>query len=197
MLLIPCPGDRVGRTRWTVGSLDFWSRWTCGLTLSACPAAHWHVLHLEACHQLEFIEIEIFFRAPCGQPQPQNIPALSLAGAGMLSQASGTLRKVSIIIWDLPRTSTLSNKGTLRLQAFDKVVTADRFPIIKEVRVAVMPQRALYDSAGYEWLKAVAAVRKAMPSLHSRGLLDVTWTPQRRDVHPWCVTTHHYIVLWK
>ena len=128
--------------------------------LSRCPrrltqmlfpgAGHWHTFSIGACPKLDFIQIHIYFRAPGDAPQPQNIPVLSLAGAGMLSQASGTLRKVAISLWDLPRVTTVNNRRMLRLPAlaFDKVLISDRFPVLEEVRVGVIPDWAYASSVG-------------------------------------------------
>lgn len=79
-----------------------------------------------------------------------SVPVLSLAGAGMLSQASGTLRKVAISLWDLPRVTTVNNRRMLRLPAlaFDKVLISDRFPVLEEVRVGVIPDWAYASSVG-------------------------------------------------
>ncbi|KAM5533398.1 hypothetical protein V8D89_012948 [Ganoderma adspersum] len=139
--------------------------------------SHWHTLGLGACPKLDSIQIHIYFRAPGDAPQPQNIPVLSLAGAGMLSQASKTLRKVTISLWDLSRVTTLNNRRMLRLQAFAKILTSDRFLVLEEVLVGVIPDWGLREQCRYEWGPVVAGVRKALPTLHSRGLLKVSWNP--------------------
>ncbi|KAI1786723.1 hypothetical protein LXA43DRAFT_1032632, partial [Ganoderma leucocontextum] len=134
---------------------------------------HWHRLDLTSCPKLESLVIHIYFRPPRSASKPSNVPALSLAGAGMLSQTSQTLRRVRICLYDLPRATTLNNRRMLRLQEFDKVLAADRFPDLEEVTMEVHPEYSLRKRQRFNWQHIVGGVQKALPDLHARGLLTV------------------------
>ncbi|TBU26958.1 hypothetical protein BD311DRAFT_725041 [Dichomitus squalens] len=136
--------------------------------------SHWESLNLASCPRLESININIYFRASGDEKQPTDHPALSLAGAGMLSQASGTLRKIAIWLHDLPRITTLNNRRLLRLQAFDRMITQDRFPLLEEVKLRISVHYDLRRKPSYDWQKVVLGTQKALRGLHSRGLLEVT-----------------------
>ncbi|TBU24716.1 hypothetical protein BD309DRAFT_1030153 [Dichomitus squalens] len=140
----------------------------CDLTIRL--VGHWRSLGLASCSKLRSIEIEIYFRY---DEKPQDVPAYSLAGAGMLSQAPRTLRHVTIRLNYLPRVTTLNNRRMLRLQEFDKVITYDRFPDMKEVNLCILLDRYLEADRKYDWQHVVVGVQKALPNLHARGLLKV------------------------
>ena len=125
------------------------------------------------CPRLESIQIQIYFRAPADEKQPTEGPALCLAGAGLLSQASGTVRTVTIRLYDLPRVSTLNNRRLLRLQEFDKILTPKRFPLLEEVNLYITPHWILRGKSKYEWAYVVTEAQKVLPQLHSRGVLKV------------------------
>ncbi|EJF57959.1 hypothetical protein DICSQDRAFT_129205 [Dichomitus squalens LYAD-421 SS1] len=118
--------------------------------------SHWESLNLASCPRLESININIYFRASGDEKQPTDHPALSLAGAGMLSQASGTLRKIAIWLHDLPRITTLNNRRLLRLQAFDRIITQDRFPLLEELRLA---KGGAWNSEGSTWFTFAGVTR--------------------------------------
>ena len=133
----------------------------------------WHSVNLASCPKLESISLFIYFRASPDQKQPTDGPALCLAGAGMLARASATLRNITIRLHDLPKVTTLNNRQLLRLQAFDKEITRERFPRLKEVNLWIEPHRDLREKRKYNWEHVAAAARKALPQLHSRGVLKV------------------------
>ena len=137
-----------------------------------CPG-RWHSVNLASCSKLESISLFIYFRASPDQKQPTDGPALCLAGAGMLARASATLRNITIRLHDLPKVTTLNNRQLLRLQAFDKEITRERFPRLKEVNLWIEPHRDFREKPQYDWAHVVAAARKALPQLHSRGVLKV------------------------
>ncbi|TBU26947.1 hypothetical protein BD311DRAFT_666444 [Dichomitus squalens] len=136
--------------------------------------SHWKSLNLASCPRLESINIRIYFRAPGDEKQPTDHPVLSLAGAGMLSQAPPTLRKIVIWLHDLPRITTLNNRRMLRLQEFDKIITRDRFPLLERVHLHISIDSSLERKLKTDWWKLVLATQKVLPGLHSRGLLKVT-----------------------
>ena len=133
----------------------------------------WRSLNLALCTKLESIEIHIYFRSSPDEKHPTDVPVLSLAGAGMLSQASDTLRTVEIYVHDLPRVTTLNNRRLLRLQEFDKVITPDRFPRLEKVKVHVLPAYDFRRKRAYNWQQIVVGTQKALPSLQTRGILEV------------------------
>ena len=91
----------------------------------------------------------------------------------MLSQVSRTLRTVDIHLHDLPRVGMLNNMRVLRMQEFDKVLTADRFPRLEKVKVHVLPAYDFRRKRAYNWLQIVVGTQKALPSLQTRGILEV------------------------
>ena len=133
----------------------------------------WQNLNLASCTELESIMIQIFFRSSPSEKHPTDVPALSLAGACMLSQVSGTLRTVEIYVHDLPRVTTLNNRRLLRLQEFDKVITPNRFPRIEKVKVHVLPAYDFRRKRAYNWQQIVIGTQKALSSLQTRGILEV------------------------
>ena len=133
----------------------------------------WRSLNLALCTKLESIEIHIYFRSSPDEKHPTDVPVLSLAGAGMLSQVSGTLRTVEIYVYDLPRVTTLNNRRALRLQGFDKVLTRDRFPRLEKVKVHIRSALQLQQKREYRWQQIVVGTQKVLPNIHSRGLLEV------------------------
>ena len=99
----------------------------------------------------------------------------ALAGAGMLSQAPSTLRKIKIYLDSLNCLAMLNDQQLLRLQAFEEVITPARFPLVEEVNVRII----------FSWFwemfvdrkvmrDVVLETRKALPGLHARGLLRVS-----------------------
>ena len=138
----------------------------------ACTG-QWHSVNLASCPKLESISLFIYFRASPDQKQPTDGPALCLAGAGILARAPATLQNVTIHLHDLPKLTTLNNRQLLRLQAFDKAITREHFPRLKEVTLWIEPHRDFREKRKYDWAHVVAAARKALPQLHSRGILKV------------------------
>ncbi|TBU26956.1 hypothetical protein BD311DRAFT_725035 [Dichomitus squalens] len=136
--------------------------------------SQWQSLNLTSCPKLESIKIDIFFRASSEEKQPTGGPVLSLAGAGILSQASGALRNITIRLHDLPRVTTLTNRRLLRLQAFENVITPKRFPLLQNVELLIKPEWNVERTTTCQWQHVVAEAQKALPKLHSRGLLQVT-----------------------
>ncbi|KAI1786720.1 hypothetical protein LXA43DRAFT_756296, partial [Ganoderma leucocontextum] len=142
--------------------------------------SHWHALNLASCPKLESIAISIYLgRASYDNPQSadfeSDVPALSLAGVGMLSQAPCTLHRVIISLLDLPNVETLYDRRILRLEEFDKAITPSRFPVLKEVILEVSLDSDVakhWDHDGFGWDDILTGVRRALPSLHTRGLLN-------------------------
>ncbi|KAI0720683.1 hypothetical protein C8T65DRAFT_632429 [Cerioporus squamosus] len=132
------------------------------------PFDEWRLLNVHACKELQILEIPIY--VPQGKPDR----AVSHVGAGILAHhAPPSLRKVVIMLHDLPRPTTLGNRIVLKLQEFDKVVTQARFPHLQEFELGIAVTYDLTRKRGY-WEKCVAAARRALPGLHARGLLKIT-----------------------
>ena len=148
-------------------------RATLGRILMSIHIGSWQNLNLASCTKLESIMVQIFFRSSPSEKHPTDVPALSLAGAGMLSQVSGTLRTVEIYVHDLPRVTTLNNRRVLRLQEFDKVLTPDRSPRLEKVKVHIRSALQLQQKREYRWQQIVVGTQKVLPNIHSRGLLEV------------------------
>ncbi|EJF57961.1 hypothetical protein DICSQDRAFT_157088 [Dichomitus squalens LYAD-421 SS1] len=139
---------------------------------------HWQSLKLASCPKLDSIRINIYLRArptddDSDETEATNVPALSLPGAGMLFQASSALRSIYIYVHDLPRVTTLNDRRLLRLQEFDKVITPDTFPLLLRVFLRIRPDGDLWRQPDYKWRKVVVGTRRALPNLHSRGMLRV------------------------
>ncbi|TBU44753.1 hypothetical protein BD309DRAFT_891949 [Dichomitus squalens] len=134
---------------------------------------HWQDLNLASCPKLERIWINIYLPDKIDENQPTDVQALSLPGAGMLSQVSRALREIYIYVYDLPRVTTLNNRRLLRLQEFDKVITPDRFPLLRKVYLRIRPDQDLQQKPDYKWRQVVVGTRNALPNIHSRGMLRV------------------------
>ncbi|KAM5530237.1 hypothetical protein V8D89_016089 [Ganoderma adspersum] len=127
---------------------------------------HWHRLDLTSCPKLESIVVRVYFRPPYNALKSSTVPALSLAGADMLSQTSETLRRVWICLDSLPRVTTLNKRRLLQLQEFDEALVGDRFPNLEEVVVEVCSEYTLRKKQGYDWQSIVRGVPRALPGLH-------------------------------
>ena len=136
-------------------------------------AGNWRNVDLASCPRLESIWIYVCFRAPPDERQPTGGPALCLAGAGMLTRAPSTLRNIAIYLDDLPQVSALGDRRLLRLQAFDEVITPERFPLLEGVDLRIALHWHLETWSTYDWEDVEAAAQEVLPLLHSRGVLKV------------------------
>ncbi|KAI0720684.1 hypothetical protein C8T65DRAFT_826160 [Cerioporus squamosus] len=99
--------------------------------------------------------------------------ALSYVVAGLLANyAPRTLRKVTIDVRYIQSARTLEDMEVLDLQEFDKVLTQARFPNLQRFDLDVSVSWGLMDTAGY-MRQCCEAARRALPDLHSRGILKV------------------------
>ncbi|TFK88466.1 hypothetical protein K466DRAFT_488889, partial [Polyporus arcularius HHB13444] len=124
-------------------------------------------LNIQSCKKLESLTLPIYI--PHAKPEK----AVSHVGVGVLKHyAPPTLRHITIMLYDLPRPTTLGNRVVLKLQEFDKVVTEARFPHLEEFSVCITVTDELARKSG-RWMKCVGAARRALPNLHARGLLKL------------------------
>lgn len=91
----------------------------------------------------------------------------------IMKQAPPTLKDITIRIDGIVRPTTLNNRSVLGLHHLDGVLVKDRFPQLTKVEIEVKVAWCLThkDKRGNYWQKCVAAVQRALPSLHARGLL--------------------------
>ncbi|TBU26945.1 hypothetical protein BD311DRAFT_725011 [Dichomitus squalens] len=130
---------------------------------------HWQDLNLASCPKLERIWINIYLPDKIDENQPTDVQALSLPGAGMLSQVSRALRDIYIYVYDLPCVATLNNRRLLGLQEFEKVITADRFPLLRKVYLRIRPDEDLQQKPDYKWRQVVVGTRNALPKYPFAG----------------------------
>ncbi|RPD75516.1 hypothetical protein L226DRAFT_612546 [Lentinus tigrinus ALCF2SS1-7] len=133
------------------------------------PFDDWRLLDIRPCQKLVYLSLHIYVR------RKKNVSkALSLPGAGLIANYAppATFRKVVIHLHDLPRATTLGNRSVLKLQEFDKVLTQDRFPHVRQLYLDVGITEDLYDTPDYRE-ECRAAARRALPRLGARGLLEV------------------------
>ncbi|RPD75521.1 hypothetical protein L226DRAFT_522687 [Lentinus tigrinus ALCF2SS1-7] len=134
------------------------------------PFDDWQLLDISACKQLETLYLHIYVKR---KENLNSRRAVSYAATGLLANyASPTLRKVTIDLHDLERPTTLGNRVVLKLQEFDKVVTAARFPNLQQFELRVGVSDDLYRKRHHEQKCREAALR-ALPGLHARNVLRI------------------------
>ena len=93
---------------------------------------------------------------------------------GLISEASPTLRTVSLdIIGIAYPTTTLAHREFLKLQAFDEIITKERFPVFEKFELViptdVMPSR--------QWqcqTDCAEAAYNVLPQLRSWGVMKIS-----------------------
>ncbi|KAI0720695.1 hypothetical protein C8T65DRAFT_801062 [Cerioporus squamosus] len=131
------------------------------------PFDDFTLLNIQACKKLESLTLPIYI------PQAKPEKAVSLVATGVLVHyAPSTLRHITIMLHDLRRPTTLGNRTVLKLQEFDKVATQARFPHLETFQLCIKATDDLTRKDRY-WEKCADAARRALPSLHARGLLKL------------------------
>ncbi|RPD61235.1 hypothetical protein L227DRAFT_562792 [Lentinus tigrinus ALCF2SS1-6] len=146
-------------SRWAFEERQIWSD----------PFNDWKLLDISACTKLETLYLHVYVK------RKENLSgrAASYFAAGLLANyASPTLRKVTIDLHDLERPTTLGNRVVLKLQEFDKVVTAARFPNLQKFELNVCVSDELYRKRHHEQKCREAALR-ALPGLRARNVLSI------------------------
>ncbi|KAI0794653.1 hypothetical protein C8Q74DRAFT_1249924 [Fomes fomentarius] len=128
----------------------------------------WKALNIPACTSLESIEIPIYLSK--GQYHLSQ-KDLSEPIINIMKEAPPTLKTITIRIVGIIRPTTLNNRSVLGLHHLDVALAKDRFPQLTTVEIDVEPARSLKNKGGNYWQKCVAAVQRALPGLHARGLL--------------------------
>ncbi|RPD56052.1 hypothetical protein L227DRAFT_614920 [Lentinus tigrinus ALCF2SS1-6] len=125
----------------------------------------WQLLDVAACKKLETIILSMHFSETRTGP-------LSGPVVGILQRASPTLRKVIIMVDDLPRPTTLGNRTIFKIHDVDKVLSAARFPYLQECELNIGHQVDCKVTP-LGWEKCKNSVQRALKSLHGRGLLTL------------------------
>ncbi|RPD75517.1 hypothetical protein L226DRAFT_570537 [Lentinus tigrinus ALCF2SS1-7] len=168
-------GALLGRIGSNVTSLHLdpnrWSRWTLEERQKwSDPFDDWRMLGIRACKKLETLILSIY-AGPRENIKFQR--ALSYVGAGLLANyASPTLRTIIVDVHGIERPTTLGNRAVLKLQEFNKVVTAARFPNLQQFELRVRVTRELRENP-YNCQKCKDAALRALPALRARHLLSV------------------------
>ena len=85
------------------------------------------------------------------------------------------MRRVKIVLYDLPEIAALQGHRGSGLNAFDGAITHSRFPLMSEVDLHIMLSLNLaLQLRSWQWWHAQAAAVNALPRLQSSGLLKVT-----------------------
>ncbi|RPD75505.1 hypothetical protein L226DRAFT_612537 [Lentinus tigrinus ALCF2SS1-7] len=142
---------------------------TCQYYLSSWARDDWvnplegnsQLLDLSACKRLESITLPMPFCKTRTRP-------LSEAVVSILPRASPTLRKVSITVEHLPTPTTIGNRTIFKIHDLDKVLSATRFPHLQECELFIDIR-----CTPLGWAKCKGSARRALKSLHGRGLLKV------------------------
>ncbi|RPD75518.1 hypothetical protein L226DRAFT_570538 [Lentinus tigrinus ALCF2SS1-7] len=134
------------------------------------PFDDWQLIDISASKKLETFYLHIYVKR---KENLKSRRAVCYAAAGLLANyASPTLREVTIDLHDLERPTTLGNRVVLKLQEFDKVVTAVRFPNLQKFELNVGVSDELYRKRHHEQKCREAALR-ALPGLHARNVLSI------------------------
>ncbi len=132
--------------------------------------ADWTLLDIRGCEKLERLYLSLNVRLRENE-RPQR--ALCHVAAGLLAYyASPTIRRVVIDLDDVADPTTLGNRAVVKLQEFDNVLAEARFPYLCQVMLHVGTTRELREKAEYAD-DYYDAVLRALPCLHSRGVLNV------------------------
>ena len=129
---------------------------------------HWQKLNISLCLHLESLatSIDLIVERP---------PSKALSHVvGLLSEAPPSLRTLSLEIIGLAYpTVTRVNREILKLQAFDEIITKERFPVFQKFELViptdVMPSR--------QWqcqTDCTEAAYNVLPQLRSWGVMKIS-----------------------